>query len=199
MQFLILAYDATDADAINRRMAARAAHIETIGKYKSSGNMHLGVAILDDAGKMIGSAIIAEFPSRKELDEWLAKEPYVTGKIWEKIEIKACQIGPSFSHILALAPINLETLRKRYRDRIMKSAAENQASNVRIFGSVARGEFFDKENDGFLVSMVPGASIFDIGGLSADLEEIFGQYIHVIDDSVDMSKIPYDMESIVDL
>ena len=96
MQFLILAYDATDADAINRRMLARAAHVATIDKYKTNGHMHIGAALLDDDDKMIGSIIIAEFPSRKALDVWLAEEPYITGKVWEKIEIKACQIGPSF-------------------------------------------------------------------------------------------------------
>lgn len=96
MQFLILAHDAKDEGAFERRMKARAAHTETISRYKASGNMHIGAAILDDAGKMTGSAIIAEFPSRKELDSWLADEPYVTGKVWGKIEIKACQIGPSF-------------------------------------------------------------------------------------------------------
>jgi uncharacterized protein len=97
MQFLILAHDATDADAINRRMAARAAHIATIDKYKASDNMHIGAAILDDGNKMIGSCIIAEFPSRRELDAWLAEEPYITGKVWEKVQVMPCQIGPSFA------------------------------------------------------------------------------------------------------
>jgi uncharacterized protein YciI len=96
MQFLILAYDATDNDAINRRMTARTAHVATIDKYKASGNMHMGAAILDDAEKMIGSCIIAEFLDRAELDGWLAEEPYITGKVWERIQVMPCQIGPSF-------------------------------------------------------------------------------------------------------
>ena len=96
MQFLILAYDATDADALNRRMAVRAAHMEMIERYKAGGHMHIGAAILDDADKMIGSTIIAEFPSRAELDAWLAEDPYVTGKVWERIEVKPCRIAPTF-------------------------------------------------------------------------------------------------------
>jgi len=97
MQFLIIAYDATDADAINRRMVNRAAHIAHTDRFKPAGNMHFGAAILNDAGKMIGSCMIVEFPSRTEFDAWLAEEPYFTGKVWEKIEVKPCQIGPSFT------------------------------------------------------------------------------------------------------
>ena len=56
-----------------------------------------GVALLDEKGDMNGSAYIMEFPARKELDEWLKTEPYVTGKVWEHIEIIPCQVGPSFT------------------------------------------------------------------------------------------------------
>jgi len=96
MQFLLLAYDATDSDALTRRMANREAHLATIDRYRTAGNMHIGAAICDDAGKMIGSCIICEFPSRVELDIWLAEEPYLTGKVWERTEITECRIGPSF-------------------------------------------------------------------------------------------------------
>lgn len=36
--------------------------------------------------------------------------------------------------------MNLETLRTQYRDQILALAAANKASNVRVFGSVARGD-----------------------------------------------------------
>src|SRR5437868_2938300 len=85
MQFLILAYDATDDDAQKRRMAAREAHFACIDKYKAQGNMHIGAAILGEGGKMIGSCIIAEFPTHHELSAWLAEEPYVVGKVWDEI------------------------------------------------------------------------------------------------------------------
>ena len=96
MEFLILAYDAKDPDALKRRMDARQAHIETIDKYRSQGNLLYGAAILDDTEKMIGSVIIGSFENRKELDNWLKVEPYVTAKVWEKIEIQPCKTGPSF-------------------------------------------------------------------------------------------------------
>jgi uncharacterized protein YciI len=37
---------------------------------------------------MKGSALIMDFESRKELDEYIANEPYVVYKVWEKIEIE---------------------------------------------------------------------------------------------------------------
>ena len=96
MQFLILAHDATDADALNRRMAVREAHLAVIARYKASGNMHMGAALLDDAGKMVGSVIDADFPTRAELNAWLAEEPFVAGKVWDKIDITPCKIAPPY-------------------------------------------------------------------------------------------------------
>lgn len=96
MQFLVFAYDAKDAGAYDRRMAVREAHIATIDRYMETNNMIYGGALLDDDGKMIGSAIIAEFPSRQELDGWLAEEPYITGKVWDDVKIIPFKTGPTF-------------------------------------------------------------------------------------------------------
>ena len=96
MQFLVLAYDAKDEGAPARRMAARDAHLAVIAGYKASGNMRMGTAILDDAGKMIGSCIIAEFPSRVELNAWLSDEPYIVQKVWDEVQVQDCKIAPSF-------------------------------------------------------------------------------------------------------
>lgn len=97
MQFLILAYDAQDSGALKRRMDAREAHLALIARYKAQGHMKMGAAILDEAGNMAGSCIIADFPSRAELDAWLAEEPYVTAKVWENIQISGCKVAPSFA------------------------------------------------------------------------------------------------------
>ena len=96
MQFLIQARDHTDPEALSRRLAVREDHIKTIDELKARGHMHMGAALVDDDGKMIGSVIICEFNDRAELDAWLAVEPYVTGKVWEKIEVSLCKVGPSF-------------------------------------------------------------------------------------------------------
>ncbi len=96
MQFLLLARDYTDDDAINRRMAARSAHMETVARLKAEGHARMGAALLNEAGQMHGSMMVLDFPSRDELDAWLKEEPYVTGKVWKHIEIKPCKIAPSF-------------------------------------------------------------------------------------------------------
>ena len=61
-----------------------------------SGNLLYGVAMLNDEGVMVGSVLIADFENREALDAWLEQEPYVTGKVWERIEVSHCQVGPSF-------------------------------------------------------------------------------------------------------
>jgi len=53
-------------------------------------------ALLDDDGNMIGSLLVVDFPTREELDDYLTIEPYVIGKVWEKIEIKPCKVGSMF-------------------------------------------------------------------------------------------------------
>jgi uncharacterized protein YciI len=100
MQFLILGYDGTDAEAAARRQAARSAHIQVGDEMSKKGEMLCAAALLDEKEHMTGSAIICNFPSRKELDAWLKIEPYVTGKVWQKIEVKNCKLGPSFAHLL---------------------------------------------------------------------------------------------------
>lgn len=97
MQFLILALDATDPDALNRRMAAREAHLAHIAKAKAAGHAKMGAALFDDTNeKMNGSCIIADFDTREQFDAWLASDPYVTQKVWDKIEVRICKIAPSF-------------------------------------------------------------------------------------------------------
>jgi uncharacterized protein YciI len=97
MQYVVTGYDGTDAKALDRRMAARAAHLEGADKLKESGKLLYAAALLDDAGKMAGSVMICDFATRGALDAWLAVEPYVVGKVWEKIEVRACKVGPSFA------------------------------------------------------------------------------------------------------
>ena len=92
-QFLVLAYDGTDPGAGDRRKAARPGHFEGIKSMVAKGELAFGGAILDDTGKMIGSAVFVEFPSRKELDGWLDREPYVKERVWQKIEVKPVRIA----------------------------------------------------------------------------------------------------------
>ncbi len=96
MHYIIIAKDYEDRDALNRRMKAREEHIALSDKMIIEGKALYGVALLGIEGNMNGSVYIVDFPSRKDLDEWLNKEPYVVGKVWEKIDIFPCKVGLSF-------------------------------------------------------------------------------------------------------
>lgn len=92
-QYFITAYDFTDAEALDRRMAARPAHLEGVRKLKETGNFLIGGAILNPEGKMIGSSLFMQFRNEEELQQWLTEEPYVNGKVWDKIEIKPFRVA----------------------------------------------------------------------------------------------------------
>ena len=88
MQLLLVGYDGTDPDALDRRMAVREVHFDNVRGLKESGNFICGGAILDDNKKMIGSMVVYDFPSREDLDKMLESEPYILGKVWKNIDIK---------------------------------------------------------------------------------------------------------------
>ena len=93
MQFLLLAYDGSDKDAKARRAAVRPAHFAGIKPMVERGELRAAGAILDDAGEMVGSVVFAEFPSRAELDAWLAREPYVSEGVWKQIEVNPFRLA----------------------------------------------------------------------------------------------------------
>lgn len=93
MQFLLLAYDGTDPEALQRRLNVREEHLKRISLLKNSGEFLFGGAILDNNGKMIGSMIVYDFPDRQSLEERLKDEPYLTEKVWEKTEIQPFRLA----------------------------------------------------------------------------------------------------------
>jgi uncharacterized protein YciI len=87
MQFLVMAKDGTDGGAIERRRRTRPIHLESIQPLVARGNVLVGGAILNEAGDMIGSMLLVDFPGRTEVDGWLAADPYVTEGVWHEIEV----------------------------------------------------------------------------------------------------------------
>lgn len=96
MQFVVNGYDGTDAEAGKRRLDVREEHLKLANAMREDGKLLFAAALLDDHEKMIGSVLIMDFSDRKELDKWLEIEPYVTGNVWESIEVKPCKIPPMF-------------------------------------------------------------------------------------------------------
>jgi len=70
--------------------------------------------------------------------------------------------------------MKLKMLVEKHRDDILKLAQHYGARDVRIFGSVARGDDIDQSDVDVLVNMEPGRSLFDMGGLLMDLEKLLG-------------------------
>ena len=96
VQWLIVARDGEDDDAEARRLAARPAHLENAARLQARGHLLVGGALVDDAGRMIGSACVAQFATRAELDEWLRTDPYVTGGVWQDIEVMPYRVAPHY-------------------------------------------------------------------------------------------------------
>lgn len=87
MQFLVIAHDGTDAQALERRLAAREAHLEHARGLRDAGVLHLGGAVLDDTDRMIGSALVVEVASEAELHELLEADPYRRGEVWKRFDV----------------------------------------------------------------------------------------------------------------
>jgi predicted nucleotidyltransferase len=78
------------------------------------------------------------------------------------------------------APPTLDQLRSR-RDEILRIARRRGAQNVRVFGSVARGDAGVNSDVDFLVEMEPGRSVLDVSELILDLEEALGRRVDVVE------------------
>lgn len=66
------------------------------------------------------------------------------------------------------------------RDEILRIASAHGAYNVRVFGSVARGDAGPNSDIDLLVNLQPDRSLLDHVGLIQDLEAIMGRKIDVV-------------------
>jgi len=76
--------------------------------------------------------------------------------------------------------MTLAELVQTRREDILRAATKRGAYNVRVFGSVARGDADEQSDLDLLVDMETGRSLFDLGGLLTDLEELLGRSINVV-------------------
>jgi len=76
--------------------------------------------------------------------------------------------------------MNIERLLHEKRDDIRTIAAEHGAYNIRIFGSVVRGEAGPDSDIDFLIDVKPATSSWFPAGLILDLEEILGRRVEIV-------------------
>lgn len=67
-----------------------------------------------------------------------------------------------------------------HQDAVLALIAARKACNARVFGSVLRGEDLEGSDLDILVDPLPGATLFDLGGLQVDLEELLGVPVDLI-------------------
>src|ERR1017187_8425131 len=76
--------------------------------------------------------------------------------------------------------MTLAEVRSRYRDQIVAAANRRGAHNIRVFGSVARGDGHLDSDIDFLVDFEPGRSLLDLTGLLLDLETVLECKVDVV-------------------
>lgn len=76
--------------------------------------------------------------------------------------------------------MNIQTIRNKYRVAILQIAKDCNASDIKIFGSVARGESTDESDIDFLVEMKPNTGIFLLGHLKWKLEELLHAKVDIV-------------------
>ncbi len=86
-QFLILADDYKDADALNRRMQIRETHLQRMREERVVKSFIMGGAKLDEYGNMQGSMLIVNLADEAAIWKWIYADPYFTAKVWEDIKV----------------------------------------------------------------------------------------------------------------
>lgn len=76
--------------------------------------------------------------------------------------------------------MTLDELRTRYRSLIIDTARRHGAHNVRVFGSIARGDQTTSSDVDLLVDFEPSRSLLDLAGLWLDLESALGCKVDVV-------------------
>jgi predicted nucleotidyltransferase len=76
--------------------------------------------------------------------------------------------------------MTLEDLLQAKREDILKVCARYGVHNVRVFGSVARGEADEQSDIDLMVDFEPGRSLLDHAGLWLALQELLGGKVDVV-------------------
>src|SRR5580700_1042985 len=76
--------------------------------------------------------------------------------------------------------VSLDTLRSEKKAEILRLAETHGGHNIRVFGSVARGDNAENSDVDFLVEFEKGRSLFDLIGLKLDLQALLGSTVDVV-------------------
>jgi len=76
--------------------------------------------------------------------------------------------------------MNRRQLLEREREKILSVGRKYGATSIKLFGSVAKAQEAPESDVDFLVELEPGRSLFDLGGLQADLAELLHCEVDVV-------------------
>jgi len=74
----------------------------------------------------------------------------------------------------------MNELIEQHREAILAIAKKYGVTDVRVFGSMARDTADEKSDVDLLVRPLPGTSLFDLGGLVMDAQELLGRPVDVV-------------------
>lgn len=76
--------------------------------------------------------------------------------------------------------VKLSRQLREKREEILRIARAHGATDVRVFGSVARGEDGRRSDLDLLVDLEPQRSLFDIVAIKQDIEDLLGRRVDVL-------------------
>ena len=94
--------------------------------------------------------------------------------------------------------MNVNKTLSNKRDEILQITAAHGARNLRIFGSVSRGEATEKSDIDLLISLEPGRTLLDIVAIKQDLEDLLGCKVDLVTPKAIKPRMkPYIMQDLV--
>ncbi len=93
IQYVIIAQDGKDEQALERRKKVRPTHLAGARKLKDNNNFVFGGAMLDEEGNMRGSVMVVQFDTEEDFKKWYSEEPYITEGVWKVIETRYFRVA----------------------------------------------------------------------------------------------------------
>jgi len=93
MGYVIIAWDGTDKDALDRRMAVRDRHLEVITRWAKEGRLQLGFPTFRADGSVAGSIMFLD-EDEVGAKEYLSEEPFAREGVWQSYEARPFRIAP---------------------------------------------------------------------------------------------------------
>ena len=103
MKFSVIAWDVRGPEGVALRDEFRDAHMEMITRRFEAGEVVLGAGFYDDEGRVRGSLVVLDLPSRADVDAYLEEEPFMTHGLWATVEVNELKI-PDF-YLERLGPV----------------------------------------------------------------------------------------------